>query len=423
MRTVAVEPMQTTDRARSGFRVVLLATVIAGIAGYAIQLIAPTALGSDDYVAFTVFWSTMYLGGAAISGVQQEISRAVRPAEGSPGGGRVLVRFGLAAAVIAAAAAVIASSVLGDAVLAGPRGPVALALVIGFVGYLATSILTGVSYGLHLWRAVATGVIVDALVRVALLLVGFAFGWGPDVLALLIAVPFGLAAVLVWVVFRRRFRSSVALDIGPQRLAVHVVSAVVAAAASGVMISGLPMLIGVTSWAAPATETGAILLALTVTRAPIVVPVIAFQSFLIATVFRAGGASAARLLRVVAVIIAGGVLLAVVGWFAGPWVVGLLSSGRYALSPAGAAVIVFSAALVAAMCVTGPALIALRRHTVNAIGWSVASVLTVLALWLADGEYRIPLALLGAPAVGLVVHLIAVLRTRVPAAPDSTSSV
>ncbi len=413
----AERSMARADSGRGGFRAVLVATAVAGIAGYAIQLIAPTQLGEGDYVAFTVFWSTMYLGGSAISGVQQEVARAVHP---GAGGGRILLLFGLAAAAIAAAAALIASFTLGDVILGSSRAPVALALIVGFVGYLATSILTGVSYGLHVWRAVAAGVITDALLRVGLLAVGFVLGWDTGVLALLIAIPFGLAAGTVWLLFQGRFRGRVMLDIGPRRLTAHVASAVLAAGASGVMISGMPMLIGVTSAAVPAAETGATLLALTVTRAPIVVPIIAFQSFLIATVFR-GGADSTRLLRVVGLILAGGVVLSIAGWLTGPWIVALLSFGRYVLSAGEAAVIVFSAALVGAMCVTGPALISLRRHVPNAIGWIVASVLTVLALWILQGEARIPVALLAAPTAGLAIHLAVLLRdrVRVPAASQS----
>lgn len=402
--------MASAETARGGFRVVLLATVFAGAAGYAIQLIAPTGLDSDDYVAFTVFWSAMYLGGSAISGVQQEVSRAVRPGDG--GGGRILVHFGVVAAAIAAVAAIIVSFMLGGAIPAAPHASIAVALVVGFAGYLATSILTGVSYGLHLWRAVATAVVLDALLRVVLLLVGFSLGWDTGVLAFLIAVPFGFAAAVVWAVFRRSFLGRITLDIDPRRFWVHVGSAVTAAAASGVMISGMPMLIGVTSASIPAAETGAVLLALTVTRAPIVVPVIAFQSFLIATVFRSGAAGPQRLLRIVGLILAGGVFLALAGWFVGPWIVGLLSSGRYELTPFQAAVIVFSAALVAAMCVTGPALISLRLHNANTLGWIAASALTVLALWMMQDEARIPLALLVAPVVGLAIHVVAIFRVR-----------
>lgn len=403
--------MTKAETRGSGLRAVLVATAVAGIVGYAIQLLAPALLLSSEYVSFSVFWSTLFLGGAAISGVQQEISRATHPQPGGDGA-RTLRAFAVGAALVVALGAIALALVLGDAILPHEPGAAILALVIGLVGYLATSIVTGVFYGLHLWAGVAFAVITDALLRLVLVVTGLLLGWSVAALAVLVAVPFGAAAALAWIFFRRRLMRAMVLDVGMRRLIVQVSGTVVATGASGVMISGLPMLIGVTSPDVPAVDTGALLLAITVTRAPIVIPVIALQSFLIAAVFRGGGLRAGRIVRLVVGVVIVGVGLSAAGWLLGPPVVSLVSGGRFSLSGADAASIVFSATIVAGMCITGPALIALRRHAANTVGWLVAAGLTAGILVMPWQDGRIPLALLGAPAVGLALHIMMLLRAR-----------
>lgn len=408
---------------RGGLRAVLVATVVAGAFGYVIQLAAPAMLPPAAYVAFTTFWSTLYLGVAAMSGIQQEVTRASRPAADEPPSA-VLRNF----ALISLAVAVAVSAVVGLLVAPGvlPSAPIvfAAALAVGLGGYLATAVLSGVLYGLSLWRAVAGIIIADAALRTVLLLVGFALGLPIAVLALLVAAPFGLAFVLTWLAVRGRVIGRFRLDVGLARLSAHALGTVLAAAASGVMITGLPMLIGVTSAGVPAAEVGAVLLTITLTRAPIVVPVIALQSFLISAVFRGGRVAPARLLRVIAVLLLVVAALSGLAAAVGPPIVSFVSAGAYEIAPALAAAIVFSAGLVAAMSVTGPALIAARRHTENLVGWAVAAALTVAIILLPLGlDVRVGIAVTAPPVLGLLVHVGALLvpSWRAGAEPESVA--
>lgn len=403
--------MARVEGRRGGLTAVLVATAIAGVVGYAIQLSAPSLLSSDtEYVSYSVFWSTLYLGGAAISGVQQEVARSTHPRVSGASGGRVLFAFGLAAVVIVAIVASAAGMLVGDAVFTGGGATVTLALTVGLVGYTVTSVLTGLYYGLHLWSAVAMSVIADALIRAVLVIGGLLLGWNVGILAILTATPFALAATLTWLIFRRRVTGAARLDVRLKELSVQAASTVVATSASGVMISGLPMLIGLTSTNTAAATTGALLLAVTVTRAPIVIPVIALQSYLISAVFRGRGMRVRRLLGAVGLVVAGGVLLGGVGWAVGPPLLGLISGGRFRIEGPDLALIVFSAVLVAAMCVTGPALLAVRQHSANTVGWLVAALMTIVLLILPLGETRILVALTAAPALGLAIHGVFLLR-------------
>ena len=292
------------ESAGVGLRSILIATAIAGVLGYAIQLAAPALLADDaSYVTFSVYWSTLYLCVAALSGVQQEITRAARPVVDEPPTA-VLPQFTLITAAVAVTIVAVIASVFGAAILPGPTLFLTVALSVGVVGYLLIAVLTGVLYGLRLWTAVAWTTVLDAGLRALFVLGALAAGWTPEAVALAVSLPFGLAFLVVWLWTRRRVVGAFRLDVRLRRLLVHVAGTVVAAAAMGVMLNGMPLLLGITAGAADAGDTSALaglILAITLTRAPIVVPLLALQSYLI-SLMRGGGRAVRR-----AVIIALGV--------------------------------------------------------------------------------------------------------------------
>lgn len=412
--------MATTESTASGLRAVLIATAVAGVLGYAVQLLAPALIADESvYVAFSVFWSTLYLGVSAMSGVQQEVARAAHPAAGEPATA-VLRTFALAAAALVVVASVVVAVLFGTRVLPGPVLETAAVLAVGLVGYLAVAILSGVLYGLRQWRGIAAMMILDAALRAVLLIGGFAVGLPIGALALLVSLPFGLAFVIVWCWIRRRVVGAFRLDVPLGRFAAHTWGTVGAAAASGVLITGLPMLIGITA-ADTAPETlGALLLTITLTRAPIVIPIIALQSFLISAVFRGGRVHPARLLRILGSLLGIVVLLAALAALVGPPIVAWVSAGRFEIAGWVVSVVVLSAGLVAAMSVTSPALISARRHSANFIGWLVAAVLTVVILLLPiDSDARFGIALTAPAVAGLFIHVGAL--TRVGALPAAAA--
>jgi O-antigen/teichoic acid export membrane protein len=401
-----------TESAAQGLRAVLLSIVVAGVLGYVIQLSAPALTDDKTYVAFSVFWSTLYLGGSAMAGVQQEISRAARPGDGPPTAGATLRIFTVVLGTILVLAVLGVCVLFGHKLFGDEQVSTGVALGIGLIGYLLSAVLNGILYGLRLWSAVTFSVIVDAVLRAVLVVLGLLMGAPLPVLVLMVAIPFAMAFLLTLAVFRSRITHRVTLDVDLRRLLLHTAGTVVAAASSGLLISGMPMLLGVAS-GMPAAATAALILAITVTRAPIVVPIIALQSFFISAVFRdRAGVSARRLLTILGLAMAAVAALCVVAWWTGPAIIRLLSGGAYTVGTAMASVIVASAGLVALLSLTGPMLIADRRHGTNAGGWVVAAILTVILLALQLGELGLALTLLLPPLAGLVVHVGALLMPR-----------
>lgn len=410
--------MTRTGSGASALRWILLSTAVAGALGYVIQVAAPRLLSDSAYISFSVMWSTVYLCVAAMSGVQQEVARASRPStDHAPN--TVLRAFALSAVAVVLIVAVALGAWLTATTLPLPFLGLAAILSVGFVGYLVNAVLSGVLYGVQLWRGVALITMLDAVLRTALLAIAFALGADPLWLGLGIAFPFGLSFALAWFVLRRKVVGRFALDVGFGPLSRNVLSTVGAAACSGVMISGLPLLIGATSAAVPASTLGALIMAINLTRAPIVVPVLAMQSYLISAVFRDQGAVAPRrLFGLLGIGLVAMAALSSIAYLLGPWLISAISAGAFEIDPFVIAVVVFSAGLVALMCVTGPALVARGGHAANVVGWALAASLTVACLLLPlDFVSRTLIALTLPATIGTAAHVIALLR-----APQVTAS-
>lgn len=400
------------DRSRGGFLYILAATVVGGVFGYLIQLLAPRLLAdADSYLAFSVFWSTIFLFGSAIAGVQHEVTRAARPTEAAAGSSP-LRRFTLTGVGILIAGGAALCVLLAP--VAFPSSPVWMSIwfVVGIVGYFITAVFMGVLYGLSRWRAVAALMAVDAVLRGVAVTIGFVLGASSGTLAALVAIPFGVAALCVWIPMRSRVVGRVALDVPLRRLCANAAHTVTAAASTAVMVTGLPLLLRIELPNEDAVTLASLTLAITLTRAPLIIPLMAFQSFLIVQ-FRTAGMHLWRKVAVYAMGLGGlTIVLAAAAWAWGATILHWISGGRYDVTQATMAIVVASAGLVALMCLTGPALLSEGRHAPYVAGWVVAAVATILLLLLPlPGVERTMVALIAAPALGLLVHVLNI-RTR-----------
>jgi hypothetical protein len=296
---------------------------------------------------------------------------------------------------------------------------------VGLVGYFVFAVFAGVLYGVSRWTAVATLMVVDAALRGIAVTIGFILAAPPGVLAALVALPFGITAALMWLAMRGSVVGHIALDVPLKRLTVNAAGTVVAAASTAVMVTGLPLLLRTALPDEDATTLASLTMAITLTRAPLIIPLIALQSFLIVD-FRTAGSHLWRRVGTYGVVLAGlTALLAAAAWAWGPAIIEWISAGRYEVSSAVMATVIASAGLVALMCLTGPALLSETRHTPFVLGWVVAAVATLvmLALPLPTVE-RTMAALLVGPALGLIVHLLGIRRlpSRAPGASEQAGS-
>ena len=394
-------------RVPNGATAILTATVIAGVAGYGITWLVYRQIGAAPYAVFAAFWAAIYLVVGGLSGVQQEITRATR--ERGPHSGRWSGRvwiFGASTAVIAFAA-VLATAPLW-AIPAFPAQGWALVwpLAVGVASYVLVATVSGSLYGVSEWRSLALMIATDGTLRLTLLAVGTSFTQDVIVLAWLVALPFPLTVVLLWPAIRGKVSGRTELDVGYRALSWNVARTVAASAATAVLVSGFPLLIVIAARGQDQAMVGELIFTLTLTRAPLIVTVMSLQSYFVVRFRDRADAVWATLVPVLAVILAAAALLAVLGWLLGPAVFAWVTAASFSLDGWLIAILVASSALIAALCMTGAAVLARSLHLGYSMGWVLAALITVvIMLCPLDFFLRLLLAVLVAPVVGLVVHL------------------
>lgn len=397
----------------SGFALILISTVIAGLAGYAITWFVYRRVGPAEYALFMVFWSSLYLVVGALSGVQQEITRATRPRPASSQRGASRSRnFGLAAAVLAFVVISGTSPLWAGSVFRGTSASLAVPLALGATAYVLVATLSGALYGIGRWRALAWIVATDGVLRlVGLVAVSF-FTTDLSVLAWAVVVPFALTPIIVWPFIRGGVVGKVETDVGYRQLAWNVTRTILAATSTAFLVSGFPLLLRVTSPGAPAAAIGVLVLAITLTRAPLIVTVMALQSYLVVRFRDFSGSFRGFFLRIEAVVLGAGIVLALAGVALGPAVFQILFGAQTKLDGVVIGILVMSSALVAALSVSASAVLARSQHLVYSLGWFVAAAATVLLLLLPlDLVPRVLVTLVGGPLAGLIVQAVFLLST------------
>ncbi len=399
---------------KSGLSVILIATAIAGIASYVITWLVPRVIGFGDYATFAVFWSALYLVVGALFGVQQEVTRATRPVVPDATAQVNRARnFGLAAAAVTLVLVVGTAPLWSQAVFPGVGWALVAPLALGAASYALVAVLGGTLFGLAQWHAAAALVLADALLRFAGILVALQFTHNIVVLAWAAVAPFPLAIVVLWPFIRSRVVGAAQLDVGYRQLAWNVARTITAAAATGLMVSGFPLVFGLAASGYPATLVGMVILAVTLVRAPLIIVTMALQGYLLVQ-FRDGPETAGRrLVALLALVLGAGLVLGGLAWGVGPAVFGWLFPGEPVPSAWFLAALVVSSALVAALTITASAVLARSQHHLYTAGWVTGAVVTVLALLLPlDLELRATVSLLAGPIVGLLVHVAGLLMRR-----------
>lgn len=378
---------------KRGLLAVLFATAVGGGLGYLVQILVPVWMqGSADYLQFSVFWSTTFLLVSMLSGLQQEVSRAVRPVtEGehvptrlTHGTKRTSTQtlFGAAGVVaLVTLIAVPASSPAWVAALFPEHSiPFIGAMTLALVGYVFIATLSGQFYGLGSFEWAAATTILDAGLRAACVIGVLLLGLGLVPVAYGVAVPFGVAALIIWSFSGRRFSGKYYVDVALGKLLKNSAQAMLAALATGVLISGLPTMLRLTSFDLGDHALASLILALTLTRAPIVIPLLALQSYLIVGYRNAPQTAGMRAIKLALGVLTLAALLAVLAGFIGPTVMQAVYGPERTLAGTHLALVVFSGGVTAMLCVVAPALLAQGKHALFLISWVMSAVATILFL-------------------------------------------
>lgn len=399
---------------------VTIATLIAAASGYLVLLLAARHLGAAGYAVFAVFWAAYGMVTGSQNGQLQETTRTVRAAV--DGHSATTARPWLANTAIGVilGAIVAATSPLWSAhVFTDHRWLSVVLLSVGVASFAVYAHLAGALSGSVSWGAFAVLLSVDALIR----LVGavIAVVVGADVTAFLIITVIGSVSWMLLLLTSPSARHAVGLpgDVGSRRLTANTVTAMAAAAASAVLVMGFPVLINATAGRSADTATvGAVVLAVTLTRAPLLVPLNSFQGVLITRFVDGRDHLAAALRAPAAGVAAIGIAGSGLAWLVGPWLMTAVFGADFRLPGATLAALTMGATVLALLTVTGAAAIAVGAHRWYAAGWWCATIASVALLLIPVGvQGRVALALAGGPVVGMLVHAVALgRRSTVPTA-------
>lgn len=392
-----------------------VATALSALCGYAVLYLAARDLEPAGFSVFGVFWGAFGLVSGAAFGLLQETTREVRTttrARSKPRGQdthpvRVAAGVGLTAALLIAAT----SPLWSTQIFVEARSLSVALLAAGLAGFCLHTTLLGALAGTNRWSEYGALMVGDAVLRVALAAATFVLGWGLG--GYLWATVAGSIAWLLMLCTVPTARSAVRLHTSGTTTAFlrGAGHSIAAAGASAVLVMGFPVLLKVTSGGDLGAAGGVVILAVTLTRAPLLVPLTAMQGNLIAH-FVDQRAHRVRALAMPAVVVgalgAAGVVLA--GSF-GPWLLREAFGAQYRADGALLAWFTAAAVAIALLTLTGAATVAAALHRAYAAGWLSATVASVLLLLLPlELEVRTVVALLCGPLVGIALHLFALAK-------------
>jgi len=368
-------------------------------------------LEGESLTEFLLFWSLLFALYGVVVGIQQEATRAVGTAR----------RDGKTGARIAPVGALVGLIVGGLTLVTSPLWAPAQIPLSGFSGVLLLSAgvalyamhmtLYGASAGQESWYLFASVSGFDAIWRiVAICAVGL-------VSAHLIGLEAAtVSPVLLWLLMvlllpeARRVFSSRA-DVSSGRLLYNYTLSMGSSTANAVLMMGLPLLLNVSIDSNDPLQQvilAVLILAISITRSPIMIPLQAFQGVAVSAFLKQQNAKPAGALLGV------GLVGAAAAYVLGPWLFGLLyppkpseveAYAQVVTSPV-LALLVFASAFLALLVLSGSLVIALNMHRSYVAGWVLAAaVACVVAVSPLPLLTRTLLALYAGPTLGLLVHL------------------
>lgn len=417
-----------STRTGGGMRALTLATLFAAASGYVVMLLAGRTLGPADYPLFATYWGAFFALGGVANGLMQETTRAVRSARhgvSAPAGPRVrLLPAGLMLGLVLAVAVMVSFPAWPTLGLPTFSGFGVVIMAFGILGFSLQAATAGALSGTERWGLYAVLLAMDAALRLAV--AGVAWWLGDAGLGFAVATVAGAITWALVVALSPGTRAALAsaIDAGRRRFWRQTGTAMLASAGTSALVTGFPLFVTATVRTDdPAPLVGAVILAITLTRAPLLVPLTSFQSAIIVYFVDRRAQGTRALAGPLALVTAIGIVGAGAAWLVGPFLIRVLFGAEFELPGAILAALTAASVGTAALMVTGNAALAFDRHLLYNLGWWAAVVAAAVLLVAVPGplDVRSAIALLAGPGIGVAVHVLglaaAAPRTTTPTTP------
>ena len=387
-----------------------LSSIFAAGSGYAIFVLAARVLPVDQNADFLAFWGVLFGLFGVMTGLMHEATRAVKSAstrdrtDSGPGAsiiGCSLLIGAFAAVVVAASGAWWMPGLFPMSSISTLWIGLSLAVLL-YAGHVG---LAGTLGGRENWSRYAALTTAESGAR--LLAVAAAAGLGFGLGGLEFSA---LSATLVWLVFvfatsRGRTALNQRADVGMAEYLRRCGYSMATAASSAVLITGFPALIKLMSDDTEFAGAAPLLLAVSLTRAPILIPLQAFQGLVMTKLMGSGRQPHRVLLAPLGMVAVAGLVAGLLAAVIGPSIM-LIFGRSYALDGIWIGLLTVDAALLAVVTLTGTSALSAGRHRLYLAGWFTATVVSVALLALpAPLDLKVVCSLAAGPLAGSAVHL------------------
>ena len=432
--TAEAQPSGTVNRYQS--LALLGSSVLAAASTLIVTMIAQRALTGSELTEFLLFWSALFTVTGIITGLQPEITRAVGTArtyaaadgvasahpasDGTPApqGARVVT---VAAALGAVAGALV---LVSSPLWAGQQIPHSAAvgvtvMAVGVFLYALQATISGVAAGEDRWYLFATVGGLESAGRLLLMLAVALLIPSLAGLEVATVIPMGLWPILALVTFSGRRLWVARADVPAGRLTVNILWSFLSSAAAAMLMMGFPNVLKASGAAeSEPVVLGTLILAISITRSPIMIPLQAFQGVAVSAFLKQRHRPVAAFIKPAAAVVAVGAVGALAAYLVGPLLFRLIyppaagteSAYEAAASGLSLGALVFASALLALMTLSGNMALAVNQHRIYLAGWVVAAVVTLGLAFLLPAPLvpRAVVALAVGPVCGFVVHMVGV---------------
>lgn len=416
-------------------------SLLAAVSTLLVTMIAQRALNGSELTEFLLFWAALFTVTGIITGIQPEITRAVgtartravadralanraasggaASAEGSAPQGARVVTVTAALGAIAGALVLVSSPLWAGQQIPHSAAVGVTVMAVGVFLYALQATMSGVTAGEDRWYLFAAVGGLESAGRLILMLAAALMIPSLAGLEVATVVPMGLWLILAFVTVSGRRLWVARADVPARRLSLNILWSFLSSAAAAVLMMGFPNVLKASGAAeSEPVVLGTLILAISITRSPIMIPLQAFQGVAVSAFLKQRHRPVAAFIKPAAAVVAVGAMGALAAYLVGPLLFRLIypptagaeSAYKAAASGITLGALVFASALLALMTLSGNMALAVNQHRIYLAGWVVAAAVTLSLAFLVPAPLvpRAIVALAVGPVCGFVVHMVGV---------------